>query len=101
MCGVEQHLQTTSASVQTNKSLYTLWQRKGVLDNEYFKLFDSPVTILEKFAGEFPLSLFLVTVKLKEMGIRDPDNVDADERAMAVSAVQEEYLACLCLSGAD
>ena len=101
MCGIEQHLQTTWATVQTNKSLYTLWQRKGVLEDEYFKLFNSHVTVLETFAGEFPLRPFLVTAKLKKMGICDPDNADADERAAAVSTVREEYLTCLCLSGAD
>jgi hypothetical protein len=103
MCGVEKHLQSTWALVQANKALYTFWQQSNMPNDEYLKLFNSRVTVLETLGGRVPVHDTLVLAKLKDMGVspEDEDKPSDDTMAKAFESAQKEYLALLALSGAN
>ena len=109
MCGVEKHLQNTWALVQATKNLYTFWQAPTVPNDEYLKLFNARVTVLETLGCTIPVNEALILEKIKKQGFTSDDLENTAERipdrddvmAKAVKDAQKEYLALLALSGAN
>ena len=107
MCGVKKHLHNTWALVQACKALHTFWQGPTMPNDEYLKLFNARVIVLETLRSPLPIREALVIAKLKTMGISSKDIENPEEmpnRCMymkAVDSAQKEYLALLALSGAN
>ena len=104
---VKRHVQNTRTLVQANKALHTFWQVPTVSNDEYLKLFNARVTVLETLGGRLPMQEALVIVKLKTMGVSAGDLGKPEERPdrelymKAFESAQKEYLALLVLSGAN
>ena len=101
MCGVEQHLQMTWVTVKVNRSLFTLWQRNSLTNDNYLKLFGSQVTVLTTCRGKLLLHLVLVMVKLLANRCTDTNNLNAGQLIKDEAMAHEEYITYLALSGTD
>ena len=80
MRGVKKHLQNTWALSQTSKSLHTFWQQPTMPNDEYLKLFNTRVTVLETLGGTLPIDKALVLKKIKKQGFSQEDLDHAAER---------------------
>ena len=90
MRGIKKHLQNT-------------WAPANMPNNEYLKLFNAQVTVLETLGGPLPIHPALVIKKLGTLGVTgsDIENPDPDLYTKAVNCAQKEYPALLTLSGAN
>ena len=93
--------------VASQKCLYTYYQRDGVDNHTYHCEFMSFVETIETYGGLGAIGVIpvLLEEKIKELHkqglIADATTPTDDERALAVGAVCEEYLAALMISGAN
>ncbi len=95
------------ATEASHKQLYTYYQRDGIDNHTYHREFMSFVKTIETYGGLGAVSMIptFLEDKIKELHaqglITDAANPTNDERALAVGAVREKYLAALMLSGAN
>jgi hypothetical protein len=106
-CSYDSRVQSVMATVASHKRLYTYYQRDGVDNHTYHREFLSFVETIETYGGlgavgVIPVFLQEKIVDLHRQGlIADATAPTDDERALAVGAVREEYLAALMISGAN
>ena len=65
MYSVKKHLKNTWALVQAEKVLQMFWQKPDMPNDEYFKLSNARVTVLEILGGPLPIHLKLVIAKFR------------------------------------
>ena len=76
-------------------------------NDEYLKLFNAKVVVLETLGSRLPIHEALVLAKLETMGISAGDLENPEERPKqeqymkVLESAQKEYLALLTLSGAN
>ena len=69
MCGVEKHPQDTCALVIADNALHTFWKKPDMPNNEYLKLYNTRVTVLETLGGTLPIHPKLIrTEQLRKLG---------------------------------
>ncbi len=106
-CSYDSKVQSVMATVASHKHLYTYYQRDGVDNQTYHREFLSFVETIETYGGlgavgVIPVFLQEKIVDLHNQGlIADATTPTNAERALAVGAVREEYLAALMISGAN
>ena len=86
--------------VKADKCIYTLWQSIHITNDDYLKLFDSQVTVLETFGGGVPKHPLLVKHKSVVAGVRDPNYSLGSYQKRLEKSVVEDYPACPMMSGA-
>ena len=69
--GVEKHIQDTWALVIADKALHAFYQWPYMPNNEYIKLSNSRVTVLETLGVPLPIHSKLINAKLELMGCKD------------------------------
>ena len=95
------------ATVASHKRLYTHYQRDGIDNHTYHREFLSFVETIETYGGlgavgVIPVFLNEKIIELYKQGLIANASAPTDEeRALAVGAVREEYLAALMISGAN
>ena len=97
------------ATVASHKRLFTYYQKDGVDNHTYHREFLAHVETIETYGGLGAVGVTptFITAKLKEMLETTPPTViditapTDTERAAAIKAVRDEYLAALMLSGCN
>jgi hypothetical protein len=104
-CSNDTKTQGVMAMVALHKCLFTHYQKDTVDNHTYHQEFLAHIKTIETFGGIGAVGVvptFLAT-KIKELAdagtITDADNPTDAKRAIAISAICEEYLAALMLSG--
>ena len=106
-CSYDSKVQSMMATVASHKRLFTYYQQDGVDNHTYHREFLSFVETIETYGGVGAVGVIptFLKEKIKDFHAQglvvDPNKPTSDERALAVSAVREEYLAALMLSGAN
>jgi hypothetical protein len=106
-CSYDSKVQSVMATVVSHKRLYTYYQHDGVDNHTYQCKFMSFVETIKTYGGLGAVGVIPTFLKdkikvLHTQGlIADATNPTDDERALAVGAICEEYLAALMLSGAN
>jgi hypothetical protein len=95
------------ATVASHKKLFTYYQKDGVDNHKYYQEFCAHVETLETYGGIgaigiTPLFLSTKLAKLAKEGIISSATSPSDNKRMkAILLVQDEFLGCLMLSGAN
>jgi hypothetical protein len=95
------------ATVASHKWLFTHYQKDGVDNHNYHQEFLAHIETIKTYGGLGAVGVIptFLTAKINEMAskglIPDAANPTDQEKAMAIAAVREEYLAALMLSGAN
>ncbi len=94
------------ATVASHKRLFTYYQKDGVNNHTYHWEFLAHVKTLETYGGIGVVGVVptFLSAKIKELAdsgaIANAMNPTDAERAIAIAAVRDKYLAALMLSGA-
>ena len=82
MCGVENSLQKTMATVMADKMLHAFWKNTKVAKNNYKSQFSSYGTILGAYSGSITAPPDLMNGKLRELylSLSDPKNALSHQR---------------------
>jgi hypothetical protein len=95
------------ATVASHKWLFTHYQKDGVDNHSYHREFLAHVETIETYGGLGAIGVIPTFLKAKvnklatEGSIADATYPTDNKKAVAITAVQEEYLAALMLSGAN
>jgi hypothetical protein len=108
-CSYDTRIQSVMATVASHKRLFTYYQKDGVDNHTYHREFLAHVETIETYGGLGAVGVTptFITAKLKEMSETTPPTVSDitaptdTERAAAIKAVRDEYLAALMLSGCN
>jgi hypothetical protein len=99
--------QGVMATVASYKKLFTYYQKDGVDNHTFHRELGAHVETLETYGGVGVVGVVptFLNAKIKELVanglIANPANPTDAERALAMSSVQDEFLAALMLSGAN
>ena len=106
-CSYDSKTQSVMATVASHKRLYMHYQKDGVDNHTYHREFLAFVETIETYGGVGAVGVIPIFLdeKIKTLAldglIKDPTNPTDEERSLAVSAVKEEYLGALMLSGSN
>jgi hypothetical protein len=106
-CSYDAKIQSVMATVASHKCLFTYYQKAGVNNHTYHCKFLAHVETIETYGGlgsvgVIPTFLKAKIIKMANDGtIKDAANPTNQEKALAITAVREEYLAALMLSRAN
>jgi hypothetical protein len=106
-CSYNAKTQSIMATVASHKRLVTQYQKDGVDNHTYHREFLVHVETIETHGGLGSVGVIptFLKAKISEMAndktIKDATAPTYQEKALAITAVREEYLAALMLSGAN
>jgi hypothetical protein len=105
-CSYDAKTQGVMATVASHKCLFTYYQKDGIDNHTYHREFLTHVETLKTYGGIGVVGVVptFLSAKIKELvdsgAIANAMNPTDAERAIAIAAVRDEYLAVLMLSGA-
>jgi hypothetical protein len=103
-CSYDAKTQSVMATVASHKRLFTHYQKDGIDNHSYHREFMAHVETVKTYGGMGAIGVVptFLAAKIQEMAvageIADASNPTDPEKAAAISAVHEEYLAALMLS---
>jgi hypothetical protein len=106
-CSYDSKTQSVMATVASQKKLFTFFQRDGMDNVTYHHEFMAHVDTIKTYGGMGAIGITptFVAQKLQEMvtagTCQDSANASKAELAVAQKDAQDEFLACLMLSGAN
>ena len=81
VCGVEEHLQGTWATMNSGKHVYKFVQRRKKKNDDNMKYFDDYVKVIKSYRGRTPIKSRPVNAKIANMGVQDTKNTTTEEQA--------------------
>ena len=105
-CSYNAKTQSVMATVASHKCLFTHYQKDGINNHTYHRIL-AHVETIETYGGLGSVGVIPTFLKAKiikmanDQIIQDATAPTDQEKAMAILAVHEEYLAALMLSGAN
>ncbi len=106
-CSYDAKIQSVMATVASHKPLFTYYHKHGVDNHTYHREFFAHVKTIETYGGlgavgVVPTFLDAMLKDTEKAGIiKDATNPSDLERAQAIKAICDEYLAALMLSGSN
>ena len=106
-CSYDSKTQSVMATVASQKKLFTFFQRDGMDNSTYHREFMAHVDTIKTYGGMGAIGITptFVAQKLQEMvtagTCQDSTNPSKEELGVAHKDAQDEFLACLMLSGAN